>query len=264
MVAAKHLRVIIDGALPGFLNMAIDEVLLDGRGTRYAYTLRLYGWARPTVSLGYAQPWRQGYEPEIAAREGIDLVRRRTGGRAVLHADEMTYSISGPADRGPFEGGVQSTYKIVAAGLAAGLRRLGVPVELVRSHGRQPRQEPGACFATRALYELTADGRKLLGSAQRRQRGRALQHGSLLLGEPDARQWRVLGPTGSAAARHSVGLAALLGNRPAWRSLAATLARGLGSELRLSSVVRGLSAAERRHVAAVLQRYRDPGFTYSR
>jgi hypothetical protein len=86
-----QLRILLDGELPGATNMAIDDVLLAGCSP-YEYSMRWYSWARPTVSLGYAQRWRDGFDRRCAGRLGVDLVRRRTGGRAVLHAGELTYA----------------------------------------------------------------------------------------------------------------------------------------------------------------------------
>ena len=96
------LRVIVDGRCPGAWNMAVDEALLRAPG---GWTLRFYRWNRPTVSLGYGQPLARGVDAAYAARLGIPLVRRPTGGRAVLHADELTYSLTAPAESGPLAGG---------------------------------------------------------------------------------------------------------------------------------------------------------------
>ncbi len=265
MVPAR-LRVLIHGRAAGDWNMAVDEVVAAGDGG-FPYTLRLYGWRRPTVSVGYAQPVAQGYDAALARRWGVDLVRRRTGGRAVLHEDELTYALSGPADRGPFADGIHATYRAIAAGLVAGLERLGVQVELVRGRGRSGRRDAddrGACFASRSLYEVVARGHKLIGSAQRRDGRRVLQHGSLPLGRPQPRRWAVLGPGGARAATMSVGLVELLGHRPGWRRLAASLAAGIARELGLEPLSRPLSVAEVRACRRAQRRYRDPGFLYRR
>lgn len=239
------LRVLIHSPGTGPWNMAVDEVLLEGGPGLPAYTLRFYRWLRPTVSLGHGQPWREAYDGELGRRLGVDLVRRPTGGRAVLHADELTYSLAAPADRGPLSGGVLSTYRRIARCFERGFRSLGLTVELVRGAGAV---EPGrgACFASRSRYELLAGGRKLLGSAQRRQRGRLLQHGSLPLGRPDLRLWRVLGEGGAGAARQTAGLAEELGHRPPWRRLGWGLARAVADGLQLELRAGTLSRQEAR------------------
>ncbi len=248
---ATQLRVLLDGDLPGAANMAIDDALLQGSAA-HQYSMRWYAWTRPTVSLGYAQQWRDGFDPRRARRLGVDLVRRRTGGRAVLHAGELTYAITGPTESGPFAGGVLPTYEVIAGGMVVGLRRLGADVRLVRARGRRGRDQPGACFAARALHEVVGDGRKLLGSAQRRRAGRVLQHGSLPLLPPDPMLWSVLGSTGPGAARGTVGLYELLPGRPGRRRIATTLSQAVAEALGLVPHVGRLSRAER--VAAARRR----------
>jgi len=244
--AVDLLRIVVHGDVDGALNMAVDDVLLDGLAPGYPYTLRLYGWKVPTVSLGYAQRWREGFDTTAPGASACSLVRRRTGGRAVMHAHELTYAIAGPAMTGPFEGGVQSTYRRIAAGLLQGLSRLGLTVQLERSSGRRPPGEPGACFASRARHELVADGRKLIGSAQRRTQRRVLQHGSLPLPTPDPR---------------SVGLHDLLRPPPGRRRLVAALAGGVAAELGMQTRYAGLSRAEARAATRRAALYRDSGYT---
>lgn len=255
-------RVLFHPPLEGALNMGADDVLLAGGHSDFTYTVRFYGWRRPTVSLGYSQPYAEGFDEVLAAREGVDVVRRRTGGRAVLHARELTYSVAGPAEEGPLAGGIHSTYRAIATGLEAGLARLGAEVEVVRSRGRRrSRDQPGACFAARSRYEILASGRKLLGSAQRRAAGRILQHGSLPLSRPDPRLWRVLGDTGPPAARASAGLWEVVRGRPGRSRVAAALARGIATTLRLRPLVRPFTRAEWRDAVRRSGEYRDPAFT---
>lgn len=242
--------------------MAIDDMLLEGGRSPFDYTLRLYGWRRPTVSLGYAQRWKDGFDPAAARGAGVRLVRRRTGGRAVLHAHELTYAVVGPADRGPLSGGVQETYRRISTGLLGGMGRLGVSASLERSSGRRERAEPGACFGSRARHELVARGRKLLGSAQRRTQHRVLQHGSLPLWTPDPQLWRCLGTTGPTAACTSIGLYDILRPVPGRRRLARALADGVAAELGLQVRQGDLSRTEMRAAIRRAVHYRDPLHTY--
>jgi lipoate-protein ligase A len=238
--------------------MAVDEMLLDGGASRVPFTLRFYSWCRPTVSLGYAQPWQEGFDAELASRLGVDLVRRPTGGRAVLHHDELTYSLVGPAESGPLAGGIVETYRLLGEGLSRGLRRLGADVEIVRPVGRESRRgRTGACFSSRSRYELTHAERKLVGSAQRRAGGRALQHGSMPIGTPDQRLWRVLGADGSIAAAASASLEEVLGIRPASRVLYAHLARAISESLGMAARWGALSGRERRAAARLVSRHAD-------
>lgn len=244
--------------------MALDEALLLRHDA--GYTLRLYRWSRPAVSLGYHQRWARAYDAGRAAELGLSVVRRPTGGRAVLHDDELTYSFTGPTDHPRLQGGVLAAYRALAVGLAEGLRRLGVDVELERTRARRGAGRSGdlACFAVRSRYELVAGDRKLAGSAQRRRDGRLLQHGSLLLGPPDPRRWKALGPGASEALTASVGLEELLGRRPGLRRLAGSLGRQVADSLGLQLRAGELTRLERRTARRCLQRYASPGWTRKR
>lgn len=246
------------------MNMAVDDALLAGPANAGEYTLRFYRWLRPTVSIGYAQEWQSGFVSGIARRHGMALVRRRTGGRSVLHAGELTYSVVGDAETGAFAGGIQATYAAIAEGLVAGFARLGVDAQIVRSRGRRARSEPGACFASRALNELVVDGAKLVGSAQRRAGGRVLQHGSILIERPDPTLWAVLGPAGPAAAAASTGLSEIVGGRVALRRLCGELAGGLAARLDAKAYDGALTRREMRRSAAAESMYADPAYTRRR
>ncbi len=177
-------RFLNTGAGSGAVNMAIDEAMLVGvnRGTTPP-TVRVYAWEPPTVSLGYAQRIEDELDLEAVDRFGFGVVRRPTGGRAVLHAGELTYSVVGPAGEDPLGRSIMEAYESIARALAAGLGRLGVEVELApvatEAIGRDGASPP--CFASAGRYEIVVGGRKLIGSAQRRVGRGVLQHGSLLM-----------------------------------------------------------------------------------
>jgi lipoyl(octanoyl) transferase len=176
---AGRWRFLDSGAADGATNMAVDAALLDhARGTGEA-TLRVYAWSRPTVSFGRHERARPGFAPDRLAAEGIDAVRRPTGGRALLHHREVTYSVTAPA--GAMS--LAESYRAINALLLAALRRLGVPAEEAPRSGRPLRPDGAACFAEPAPGELTVAGAKLVGSAQLREEGALLQHGSILLAD---------------------------------------------------------------------------------
>ncbi len=239
--------------------MAVDEALL--RTPESGWVLRFYRWFRPTVSLGYGQPVARGVDLEAARRHGIDLVRRPTGGRAVLHADEITYSLVGPCDQGVLAGGISASYRRIAGGLQAGLSRWGVEVEIERGGAAPAPGAKGACFSARTRYELSAGGRKLVGSAQRRVDGRLLQHGSLLVGRPRLDLWSALGPGYADAVEVSVGLEELCGARPSRRALIARMTDGIGEALALAVRCSTLSRRERRRARGLARKYRDRAWT---
>jgi lipoate-protein ligase A len=201
--------VLIDPPLDGAVNMSRDHALAltlpPGRAV-----LRLYGWARPTLSFGRNEPAVGRWDRNALHARGVDVVRRPTGGRAVLHHREVTYAVVAPL---PGRGGLRAAYRRVNEALVRGLAELGVEARLaegVTAGGL----DAGPCFDAPAPGEVVAGGRKLVGSAQARLEGRLLQHGSILLEDDQewAREFRVVAgaPAGACAT-----LAGLLGSAPA-------------------------------------------------
>lgn len=172
-------RLLCDRPLAGPRNMALDEALLRAVAAADAPpTLRLYAWQPPALSLGFGQPLRDVDEQRLAER-GWGLVRRLTGGRAILHTGELTYSITLPGGHPLAQGNVIESYRRISAALAAAVIALGVSPYSERASER--RAGSAVCFETPSHYELTVNGRKLAGSAQARRFGGLLQHGSLPL-----------------------------------------------------------------------------------
>jgi lipoate-protein ligase A len=167
--------------------MAVDEALVEGHAAAARPsppTLRLYAWSPPALSLGRHQGAAASHHPEALRARGIDLVRRPTGGRAVLHDAERTYSVTGPLGRAPFAGGVLDTYLRIAAALAAALRGLGLAPSIEERRPGPPSTDDPAgasCFEATSTHEIHVGGLKLVGSAQLRRRGAFLQHGSIPL-----------------------------------------------------------------------------------
>ena len=174
-------RLLLDGPGAGPWNMAVDEVLLRSAQRGAPPTLRFYTWDGGWLSLGFAQ--RLDAARQAACREaGVGIVRRATGGRAVLHGADLTYAVAAPAAALP--AGLHATYARIGEALRQGLRALGVEVERSAADRAAPGQGAFDCFQSPAADEICAQGRKLAGSAQRRAGGGVLQHGSLRL-RPD-------------------------------------------------------------------------------
>ncbi len=178
-------RLLVTRGLRGSLNMAIDHVLAATAKPGSSPVLRLYDWNPPAISLGFHQ--RASDIDLSRARDcGIDVVRRPTGGRAVLHAEELTYSLVVPAGPSSFSPRPHQVYQTASHCFRRALALLGLPAELETSERGQspPARSVGGipCFAASARHELKLHGKKILGSAQRRYPGAVLQHGSLLLG----------------------------------------------------------------------------------
>ncbi|MFQ5928258.1 MAG: biotin/lipoate A/B protein ligase family protein [Acidobacteriota bacterium] len=167
--------------------MRIDEAFLRWaeKCAEKVTVVRFYRWAVPTLSLGKHQKLEQAIEPAYCQRAAIPVVHRATGGRAVFHADELTYAVaSNDLDHFPL-GSVRDTYRVIAAGLKEGLKRLGIIAQLADSV-REPALPArlswkNPCFLSPSRYELLLDGCKIVGSAQRRLKRSFLQHGSIPL-----------------------------------------------------------------------------------
>jgi lipoate-protein ligase A len=245
-------RLIIDSATGGAWNMAVDEALTisvaDGSSPP---VLRFYAWQPGCLSLGYAQP-ASDIHPERLHNYGWDAVRRMTGGRAILHIDELTYSVVIPLGDPRVEGGVIESYRRLSDGLMAGLALLGVPVEAGRADKSIPRLGGPVCFEVPSDYEITAQGKKLLGSAQTRRKGVVLQHGALpLFGDIiricDALDFPSEDERDQARTRlldRAVTLSDVMGRSPEFAEVADALAQGFGQALNLSFEVSQLASAE--------------------
>jgi len=177
-------RLIVDGDLPGASNMARDLAILEAVSEGVSPpTLRLYGWDPPCLTLGRHQG-DEAADFDFCSAEGIDVVRRPTGGRALLHHLELTYAVVAPLGRGPLPRGLQDAYRMICGALVQAMRALGVNAEL--TGGDVNLQLPGPrstvpCFEAPAGGEVVVGGRKLIGSAMRAHAGTILQHGSILL-----------------------------------------------------------------------------------
>ncbi len=255
--------------------MAIDEAILNAIADGAAPpTLRFFAWEPATLSLGYGQPIADVDTTRVTAH-GWGLVRRPTGGRAILHTDELTYSVAAPMDEPRVIGSVVESYRRLSAGLLAGLQRLGLQARAERKDPAQTARGPdGApvmnpvCFEVPSDYEITADGRKLLGSAQVRKRGVVLQHGTLPLsgditrildglaypdGEREALRGRV---RSRAATLADIGLTA------SWPEAADALSAGFAEALGLVFSEAELSPAERADAERlVVEKYGNPDWT---
>jgi len=160
--------------------MALDEALLEAVGQgRSDPILRLYGWAPPCLSLGYAQPIEDVDRVRLQQR-GWQLVRRPTGGRAILHTDELTYAVIAPVTEPRVAGSVLESYRRLSQALLLALRKLGLRPNADQEYPQNGTGGP-VCFETPSNYEITVAGKKLIGSAQARRRTGVLQHGSLPL-----------------------------------------------------------------------------------
>lgn len=195
---ATSWRFIRSGACSPAENMAVDEAILIAVSEGKAMpTVRFYGWNPPTLSIGYFQKAQAEINFDALREEGLGFVRRPTGGRAVLHDRELTYSIIVPENYPGIPRSVTEAYRVLSEGLLLGFRGLGLDAQMVQLVSDEEKQKyeslgSAACFDSPSWYELVVEGRKVAGSAQTRQKDVALQHGSILLDMDVEQLFRVL------------------------------------------------------------------------
>jgi lipoate-protein ligase A len=174
-------RLLITPPSHGAWNMAVDDAILEHIGRNESLpTLRLYAWEPACLSLGYAQPYADVDEIRLK-NHGWEVVRRPTGGRAILHTDELTYSVTAPTDEPIVAGSVLESYNRLAVALLAAVRSLGLLVEIKEGSSLNHDTANPVCFEVPSAYEITVRGKKLIGSAQARRKDGVLQHGTLPL-----------------------------------------------------------------------------------
>lgn len=257
-------RLIESGFADGATNMAVDEAIAAAVAAGdQPPTLRLYGWKPPAVSLGYHQELDEGIDRDAVAARGYGIVRRPTGGRAILHADELTYSfcIRQDAIRGGHS--TMESYREISRGIIAGLELLGAAVSLGADEdgpgpnfsGQDTYATEGAdaakpiCFAKTARCDLQSAGRKVVGSAQVRRNGGILQHGSIPITIDLEDQVAVMpGSDGRMARKVLAGAAMsvseLLGRPITYDELSAAVAGGFADTFEVAMARQELSPEE--------------------
>lgn len=263
----RQWRLIYDCPTCGPRNMALDEAILMGDFAQP--TLRLYAWEPFCLSLGYGQRSADADRERLAARQW-DIVRRPTGGRAILHGDELTYSLILPLDHPLAAGSVVDSYRRISRALAAGLQKLGAHPEA--DHKPAPVRRSAVCFETPSHYEVTVQGRKLIGSAQLRRDVGILQHGSLPLTGDIARicdGLRYTDETAREDSRAQVRARAitLLDILPAvsWQQAAAAIMDGFAEAFAIDLVTGESTPCEQALADQLLtDKYANPNWTFRR
>jgi lipoate-protein ligase A len=256
----------------GAWNMAVDESILEQIYRRESMpTLRLYSWNPPCLSLGHAQPFAD-VDLERLKFRGWDVVRRMTGGRAILHTDELTYSVTGGEDDPVLAGGILESYNRIAQALMYAVRELGLTVEMKEheSAGRASSAANPVCFEVPSTYEITVNGKKLIGSAQARKKEGVLQHGSLPLTGDLTRICQVLKFTDEAARdaasqrllARAATVEAAIGEKKDWKTAAQAFASGFETQLGIKFERGVLSPSEEKRAAELVkEKYAHPSWT---
>ena len=250
--------------------MAVDEAILEavGHGSSFP-TLRLFAWDPPCLSLGYAQPTGDVDLPALSYL-GWHLVRRPTGGRAILHTDELTYSVIAPLREPRVAGSVLESYSRLAQALLLALQTLTLPAQAKEAYGTPRHSTNPICFEVPSNYEITVNGKKLIGSAQARRKEGVLQHGSLPLTGDLTRITRVLNypdenhrrEAASRLLEHATTVETVLLRQIAWDQAAVAFENAFRQALNLDFISDDLSKDEyRRAEELVVQKYDHPSWT---
>ncbi|NOQ40862.1 MAG: octanoyltransferase [Anaerolineales bacterium] len=266
---AANWRIIISDPLPGAMNMAVDAAILSAVGRdEVPPTLRLYRWDPPCLSLGYSQPFSDLDQGQLRSR-GWDIVRRPTGGRAILHTDELTYAVIGPKTDPRLKGGLMESYRRLSQALSESLKILGLQIQIHSGKNPDSINHP-VCFENPSDFEITVEGKKIIGSAQARKKEGILQHGTLPLIGDLTRVIQVLKYSNSdqrdqAAAvllQKAATVEAVLGREVSWNEAAAAFQTGFQNTLNLHFNQSDLSSSEKEEAQLLVKtQYGDPRWT---
>jgi lipoate-protein ligase A len=264
-------RLILSPPAAGAWNMALDEAILETTSQRLVWpTLRLYAWDPPCLSLGYAQPYRD-VDIHRLKEKNWDIVRRPTGGRAILHTDELTYAVMAPDDEPRLVGSVLESYFRLAQALIKALEYLDITaLANQKNDQRETNSASPVCFEVPSNYEITVQGKKLIGSAQARRRYGVLQHGTLPLYGDLTRITEVLAYTSqaertSAAERllqHACTVEDVYGLIISWQQAAVAISRAFQETLNLQLQPGHPTPAEINRAAELVEeKYSNPAWT---
>lgn len=251
MNSSRNWRLMVHGRLPASLNMAIDEALFrlcsNNKGGIFPI-IRFYLWEHPTLSFGSSQQFEKAVDINYCKKAGYDIVRRPTGGRAVLHDKEITYCVV--ARVGDELGdSIQETYRLISEGIIGGLQELGIKVNTYGKEGPEKADKLTylPCFASSTRFEIAYDGKKIVGSAQRRNNTAFLQHGSIML---DFEPYELLKAIGSDPdktenpANYMTGINEILGRKTDFSEVVPFLVEGFGKRFKAKIEKQDLTADE--------------------
>jgi lipoate-protein ligase A len=258
-------RLLVSPPTDGATNMATDEAIARAVGAGLVPpTLRLYAWEPPCLSLGRAQPG-DDTDRAACARDGVHVVRRPTGGRAILHSDELTYSVVAPLHEPRVSGDIPTSYRRLSRALLVTIQHLNVTAQSQISNTHYQTPAP-VCFEVPSNYEITtADGRKLVGSAQMRANDVVLQHGTLPLVGDIARICRYLvnAPAPERVRARAATLESALGRPVRWDEAAAAVIKGFSAALELTLNPGELTVEEQGWVVELrAAKYADDAWTW--
>ena len=244
--------------------MAADEYLFAAAQRERATFLRFYRWERPTASLGYSQDAARAADLDFCRAKGIDIVRRMTGGKLVLHHRELTYSLAS-SDADVFTDTLRESYRRISLGLVRGLELMGLDARLAPASPPAYARGTMPCFAFPARDEVEIGGLKIVGSAQKRTGGAFLQHGSVPLENDEDLLRGAARSEGPDAGIRMTSLAEALGRPVAFAWAAEQLSLGLSGFFGVALEPLSLDGAAGEEIARIeAERYGDEAWTLGR
>jgi lipoate-protein ligase A len=261
----KRWNLIIDPVpAAGSWNMAVDEFLFSSLPDGPETSVRFYQWTRPTVSLGCSQDLRRVADIDYCRENGIDIVRRITGGKLVLHHREVTYSVCS-SDTATFSATLAESYRLISRGLMSGLSRIGLRASLAGPPPSEYVRGTLPCFSHPGLDEVEWDGKKIIGSAQKRVGGKFLQHGSIPLAKDESLLQAVSFLDRTQAGLRLTSLSEAMGRTVDFASAVKELTAGLEEFFGVKFSPRGFSPEEYAAVVRIQNaRYANPDWTERR
>lgn len=258
-----HWRLIVESdPLPGSWNMAVDEHLYSLAGSSPRTFLRFYRWERPTASLGYSQDASRVVDVEFCRAHGIDIVRRMTGGKLVLHDREVTYSIAS-ADTQVFTDTLRESYRMISRALLKGLALMGISARLAETSPPAYIRGTMPCFAFPARDEIEIDGRKIIGSAQKRTGALFLQHGSIPLDKDEALLAAVSRPGETSESLGMTSISEALGRPVDFEAAVGPLVQGFADQFGIEFERFTLSPADKEAVGRLHEsKYASDAWTF--
>jgi lipoate-protein ligase A len=266
MIQESVWRFINSGAAEGAFNMAADEALACSLKSSQP-VVRVYRWQPYTISIGYNQDFSD-LDLTKCREDGIGLVRRPTGGRAILHAHEVTYSVIFPRESDRYGKNTLDLYNQISSAICEGLNSNGLPVVLEKKEeagGAKHHQHRFACFSTSAKYEIHYDSKKLVGSAQRRFKSAVLQHGSILLGDEHLHILDYLSPAANGKTEqlrkqlreNTISMQTILNRTVAYNEMVESIKTGFEHYFKVRLEERKFSDAELRRINELKIKYQN-------
>lgn len=261
----REWKLIVDKTpLKGSLNMAEDEYLLNSLEKDSQTYLRFYRWEKPTVSLGYSQNIEKVIDFNYCLKNGIDIVRRMTGGKLVLHHNEITYSVCS-SDEEIFPPSLAESYKLISQALILGLEKMGVNSYLAAGAPSSYVKGNLPCFSYPARNEIEVQGKKIVGSAQKRLGSRFIQHGSIPVENNGSLLELVTTLREGKSKIRMTSLSEVLGRKVSFDWAVERLAEGFSEYFGISLKPKIFNAKERERILRIQKyRYENKDWTFLR